>query len=301
MEQILEMQATLFILIFVGFFLKKGGLISNEGQKNLTDLVIYIILPCNILTSFVTGSSEEFLRDGIAILLISVGIQFFCIFYGKLVYRRQSKDRQACLQYGTICSNAGYLGNAIAENAYGPSGLMYASVYLIPQRIMMWSEGLAIYSGTKNRKATIKKVLTHPSIIACELGTILLLTGMTLPAVIMTPLSTIGRCCMALSMIVTGMILTEIHPRSLLDKTLLWYSLNRLVIIPLIVYGVCLLLPISPLARGVSVLLAAMPAGTFTSILALKYDRDPAFATELVIVSTLLSIPAIMVWSMILR
>ena len=98
-----------------------------------------------------------------------------------------------------------------------------------------------------------------------------------------------------------GMILARIDLDSLKDKTLLWYSLNRLVIIPLIVYLVCLLLPVSHLARGVSVILAAMPAGASTSILALKYDRDPAFATELVIVSTLLSIPAVMIWSMILK
>ena len=102
-------------------------------------------------------------------------------------------------------------------------------------------------------------------------------------------------------MLIIGMILARIDLASLKDKTLLWYSLNRLVIIPLIVYLVCLVLPVSHLARGVSVILAAMPAGASTSILALKYDRDPAFATELVIVSTLLSIPAVMIWSMILK
>ncbi len=64
---------------------------------------------------------------------------------------------------------------------------------------------------------------------------------------------------------------------------------------------VCLLLPISSTARGVSVLLAAMPAGTTTSILAARYNRDPGFATKLVIFSTLCSIPAIMVWSIILK
>ena len=78
------------------------------------------------------------------------------------------------------------------------------------------------------------------------------------------------------------------------------YTVNRLLIIPLIVYGICLLLPVSPLVRGVSVLLAAMPAGATTSMLALKYDCDPAFATKLVVFSTLCSIPAIMIWSLIL-
>ena len=46
--------------------------------------------------------------------------------------------------------------------------------------------------------------------------------------------------------------------------------------------------------------LAAMPAGATTSILAEKYDMEPAFATKMVIFSTLLSLPTICVWSMLL-
>jgi predicted permease len=45
------------------------------------------------------------------------------------------------------------------------------------------------------------------------------------------------------------------------------------------------------------VLLAAMPAGATTSILASKYDQDPKFATELVVSSTLLSLPSVALWS----
>ena len=44
----------------------------------------------------------------------------------------------------TICSNADFL-ESIAEGIYGAEGLVLASVYLIPQRIMMWSSGLAVF------------------------------------------------------------------------------------------------------------------------------------------------------------
>ena len=42
------------------------------------------------------------------------------------------------------------------------------------------------------------------------------------------------------------------------------------------------LLPVSHMVRGLSVLLAAMPAGATTSMLASKSDRDPQFAVKLV-------------------
>ncbi|MBR0386562.1 MAG: AEC family transporter, partial [Clostridia bacterium] len=57
---------------------------------------------------------------------------------------------------------------------------------------------------------------------------------------------------------------------------------------------------ISHLVTGVSTLLAAMPAGASTTMMASKFNRDPQFAVQLVIFTTLCSIPAIMIWSMIL-
>ena len=104
----------------------------------------------------------------------------------------------------------------------------------------------------------------------------------------------------AVSMLVIGMILADIRFRELLDRDLAFYSLQRLVVIPLSLLAVLKLLRVNPLVSGVSVLLAAMPAGTTTAMLADKYDCDPQFATKMIVFSTLCSIPAISLWSLIL-
>jgi hypothetical protein len=36
----------------------------------------------------------------------------------------------------------------------------------------MWSAGISIYAGEKDLKTAAKKVLTHPCVIACEIGLI---------------------------------------------------------------------------------------------------------------------------------
>ena len=294
------LQVTIFGVMALGFFLKKRKIVSDRGQKEITDLVIDIVLPANIITSFLSKFDGDVLKDCIVIALISLGIQLMSLVYGKVFFRKESEDRLKCLAYGIICSNAGFLGNPVAEGVFGSVGLMLASVYLIPQRIMMWSEGLAIFSGEADRKGTLKKVVTHPCVLACFIGILLMVTQFSLPSVILTPLQTVGRCNTALSMMVIGMILADIDLKTLADKTVVIYTVHRLVIIPLIVWGVLYFLPVSHLVRGVSVLLAAMPAGATTSMLAAKYDRDPAFATKLVVFSTLCSVPAIIAWSFIL-
>lgn len=290
----------MFLLIFIGWFLIKSGIITKQGQENLTDLVIYLILPCNIIKSFLIDFSTDVLRQCFDILILSILLQAFCVVFGKIVYRRHEPDRQKCLQYGIICSNAGFLGNPVAEGVFGAAGLLLASIYLIPQRIMMWSSGLTIFTGGGNKKDVLKKVVTHPCIIACFLGLILMITQWKLPAVLNTTLSHLGGCNTALSMMVIGMILAEGDLKNIRDKDIWIYSLFRMVLIPSLLLVVCRLLGLPKLVTGVSVLLTAMPAGATTSILAAKYHRCPEFAAQLVVVSTVISFATSFIWSVIL-
>lgn len=301
MGEILNLQITIFALVALGFLVRKIGIVSEKGQNSINDLVIYLILPANILKAFLGSGVEGDLTEYLGIFLISVGIQVFCVLYGKLMFRRYPEGRRKCLQYGTICSNAGFLGNPLAEGMYGAEGLVLASIYLIPLRTMMWSSGLATFSGATDKKATLKKVLTHPCILACILGLILMLARVKLPEMVMGVVNALGNCNTGMSMMVVGMILARINFKELWDPAVFLYSLHRLVIIPLAVYLVLLPLPVSDTVRGLSVILAAMPAGATTSMLAEKYDMEPVFGTKLVVFSTLLSLPSIAVWSLILR
>ena len=301
MKTLLTLQLTIFILVAVGFLMKKIHIIGPQGQKNINDLVIYLILPCNILHAFTQSAADEDFSNYLAILFISIGIQIFCVIYGKVMFRKESEDRRKCLQYGTICSNAGFLGNPIAEGVYGMEGLILASVYLIPQRIMMWSSGLAVFSGSSDKMKTVKKVVTHPCILACVLGILLMITGLPIPPGLDGAVTAVGNCNTAMSMMVIGMILADINFKDFWDWTVVKYTIHRLVIIPAVVYIVCSFFPISKNVLGLCVLLAAMPAGATTSILAEKYQVDSPFATKMVIFSTLVSLPTICLWSIFLQ
>ena len=267
--------------------MKKIHIIGPQGQKNINDLVIYLILPCNILHAFTQSAADGNFIKYLEILLISIGIQVFCVIYGKVMFRKEPEGRYKCLQYGTICSNAGFLGNPIAEG--------------IPQRIMMWSSGLAVFSGSSDKMKTLKKVVTHPCILACVLGIILMVTGLPLPPGLDGAVTAVGNCNTAMSMMVIGMILADIDLKDFWDWTVVKYTVHRLVVIPAVVYIACSFLPLNKTVLGLCVLLAAMPAGATTSILAEKYQVDSPFATKMVIFSTLLSLPTICLWSIFLQ
>ena len=300
MEKLWSLEFNIFLMMAVGFLIRKVKVLGKEAERVITDLVLYVVLPCNIFQSFLGQHEAIGLKEYLSVLFISIGIQMLSLLYGKFAFPRENADRRCNLAYAMICSNAGFLGNAITEGVFGATGLVLTSIYLIPQRIMMWSEGLAIYSGVSDRKSTVIKVVTHPCVVACFLGLIVMGFGWTVPALLLTPIQQIGRCNTPLTMMMIGMILSEIDLRHLVDGTVLRFTLHRLVLMPLVVWLVCMALSVNKTVMGVSVLLAAMPAGATTSMLSAKYQRDPQFATKLVVFTTLCSIPAIFAWSVIL-
>lgn len=300
MQRLLDLQFTMFIMIAVGMLLKKIKIIGTEGQKNFTDLVIYVVLPCNIVKSFLVEFNYKIFITFAGVLAISVVIQLLCSLLGRVLYNNMELPKKKCLQYATICSNAGFLGNPIAEGVFGTMGLTLASIYLIPQRIVMWSAGISIFTESPNKKTLFKKVITHPCIVACILGIILMITQLQLPSFLTTSIQSISNCNTALSMMVIGMILADIDIKNLIDAKVIYFTVIRLLIIPVIVYIPCRLLQLDSLVTGVCVLLAAMPAGATTSILASKYNGDAAFATKCVIFSTLASLISTPIWSIIL-
>ena len=310
MIAMLRLQFIIFSLIGIGFVTRRKGIVSREGQRSITDLVINVVLPCNIVTSFVQELPDSALRDCAMIFLISVGMEAMCMLYAKAAYRNVEENKKKCLTYGILVSNAGFLGNPVAEGVYGPMGLMLASVYLIPVRVIMWSKGIAIFSGESDRRQTLRKVLTHPCVIACMVGIVImladLLAGVSIvPEWLFDMLKTVGRCNTGLSMMVIGMILSDIDFAQLVDGLVIRYTVERLIVIPgvlgLILLGLSRLGVVTGLAPNLAVLLAAMPAPATTSMLSSKYDCAPDFATKMVILSTLCSIPTIFLWGLVLK
>ena len=301
LSAVINLQLVMFALFICGFILTRKGVINSERRKGMSDLLIDLFLPANIICAFLTGISRDVFAEAFQVLVIALGIQIISYLLGLVLYRKEVNGRRMVLRYATICSNAGFLGNPIAEGIYGMEGLVLASVYLIPQRIMMWSSGLAVFSGSSDKIKTLKKVVTHPCILACVLGMIMMVTGAQLPPGLDGAVTSVGNCNTAMSMMVIGMILADIDLKDFWDWTVVKYTVHRLVIIPAVVYLVCRMLPLSKTVLGLCVLLAAMPAGATTSILAEKYQVDSPFATKMVIFSTLLSLPTICLWSIFLQ
>lgn len=301
LKQLFNLQFLMFAEMAAGYCLCRFHILKPKDRSVFSKAVISLFLPANIIASFDMPLSTEVLQDFLQIILVSVFIHIFCMILAELLYRNGAEDRKNTLKFATVCSNAGYLGNAVAEGVYGETGMLYGQIYLIPVRIVLWSVGVSYFQGKADLKTTLRKIITHPCIIAVAIGLIRMIFQIPLPDMIDGTLTSLGRCSTPLIMIFLGMILAESGFSSMITKETMKYALLRLLIIPAAVLGACLLIHVDPLVTGLSVLLAAMPAASTTAVLAEQYGADVRFAADIVVSSTLLSIAVLPLWAIVLN
>ena len=289
--EMLSLQETLFLLILLGVLVKKLKIIRENGRKTLSDLLIYAILPCNIVASFMGGITlpDGFVHNCILAVCISIGIQVLSIYGSKLLFRRYPANQKSVLSYGMICSNSSFVGLPIAHLMFGDLGVIYTSVFQIPLRFTMWTAGLSLFTDV-SKKDAFRKLVRHPCIIAVFVGLILMVAPISLPNFLEEAIDITSGCTVPLSMIVIGTILADAPIRSLFSKSVLWYTCLRLVFFPVLIWLVLKPFPLDSTLVNVCILITGMPAGSTTSILADKYGGDAIFASQIIFASTLCSI-----------
>lgn len=295
-----EMQGMLFTIMILGYIFRKAGMISDEGKSLLTDLVLYVTLPASIIKSFQIEFNHQILVSCIVVIVVAAGIQVGAWLLGMILYPGFPDERKKVLQYATICSNASILGNPIAEGIFGSMGLLYASIYTIPQRTFMWSIGLTYFTQAPDMKTLIKKVSTHPCIVSVVIGMLIMVFQIPVQGFLSLTIKNIAGGNTFLAMSLVGTILAEVPFRSLPEKDTVYYSFIRLFFIPFLVYLACHFAQVDSLVTGVSVVLSGMPSASVTAVLAAKYGKDEVFATKCVVLSTLLSMVTVPLWCLFL-
>ncbi len=301
MTTVMSLQGTLFLLMFLGIIAGKAGIISQNGRKCLSDILIYIISPCNIIESFRQNVTAEFLHQALQILAISFGIQIFCSCINCVLYRRYSANQQQVLKYATICSNGNFIGIPIVRGIFGAQGVLFAALTLLPVRIHIWTYGIALFSGRQKKKEIVGKILLHPCIISIFAGFAMMLVHTYPPEPIWNLITSVGDCITPLAMLLVGSIIAEGNWRKIFNRTAIYYSLLRLILIPLAVFMVLRVLPLDDLVKGVSVVLAGMPAASLTAVFAEKYNSDVELASKCIVASTLFSIVTVPIICILLQ
>lgn len=282
-------QTLLFLFILLGVFICKAGIINENSRVSFNLFLINVTLPAMILNSFLGEVSFTQLSQAGLVLAVSAGSCLLAFFAGRFLWRRQPLEKRSTLVFGTMFSNAGNAGLPVVQLVFGETGVFYASIFLIPVRILMWTLGVSLFLPGEG-KGRWKKLLLNPSILVVFLGLGLMLTGMRLPGVLSMAVKRVGDITGPLSMILIGTALAELPLKEAFCREAWLLSLLRLAVLPLVTLGVLLLLKADMLVSRVTFVLCAMPVATNTVVLSERYRADYHLASKCVFLSTVLSL-----------
>ncbi|NLM11777.1 MAG: AEC family transporter [Clostridiaceae bacterium] len=293
-EIVLGQVLILLIIMIVGVIAGKTGIIADGASKKLSELLLYVTNPMLVLGSFFFEYSAEKLRNGLLVLLIAIGFFFLSIFLSGILFKGFNEKVKPIMRFSAVFSNAAFIGLPMMKALYGQDGVFLGSFYIVAFNIFVWTFGYAMYCNVKESggiKSMLKKALLNPAVIAVYVGVVIFILRIPVPEVVKSAVNYIGDMTMPLSMLIIGALISTTKFKNLVNDIKVYYvSAVRLILMPLIAYGILYLFKVPEIITSVTVTALAMPVAATTTIFAELFDKDAIFASKAVMLSTILSI-----------
>lgn len=301
--------AAIFIIMGVGFFANKTGLLPEKANDYLSPLLIKITSPCMIFSNIVSMDTGEGMLKEVLTMVAGAAVFFAmasvigCILCVKILKLKEDKNCGVyILLFATI--NNGFMGLPITKAIFGDEALFFMVFSQMTLLIFVFGPGIAIInSGEKKEKSRMDRIkdMFGPNTIAAILGILVMIMGVELPEIIIKPVDMIGDITTVLAMLVIGIQLGNSNFREIKEnKALMIESSVKMILLPTAMFLIVNWLPISNVIKLVLVFSAAFPSAVTVSPVAVTEGKDGTLAAEGVALTTLISVLTIPVTAMIL-
>lgn len=296
--------APVFALIFAGWAVGKTRIFSDSSVESLNNYTVYLALPA-LLFQFVAEAnlSEIWHAD----FSLAFGISTFAIFIG---FYLVGKGRLSSLQrsiraLSASYANTAFLGIPIAEAVFGSTGvagaiiaslltvaLLFAISVLFAELGLHQAHGVWVaFFGA------LKATLKNPLVAAPLAGLLWMATGWSLPTPVATATGLLGASAPPVALVTIGLFLATVPRSNDVDSKddennqgTAAILVLKLLIHPLLVWGLVLLFDVPKPWGMIAILIAAMPTGTGPFMLAQIYRVPPVVPARAITISTVLSV-----------
>lgn len=299
----------LFLLIGVGFFAVRAGILPAEASKPMTALLMKITVPATIVSSMLRPLDMGFLKMGASMLLVGMVILplFSVVSLGLSRLFRVADGRRGMWCFCATFCNSGFMGFPVALALFGEEGLALTVILSIPFNLMMYSIGAKMVCMDLPRDGSAQaiswgKVIFSVINLSLVVGLFFYFTQIQLPQAVRGPLDYLAGVTTPLSMMITGMNLSQGKAGDIFrDRDILTAAGTRLLILPVLAWALMRLVPgLSSLVLGAALLNFSMPSPAAAALLGEQYGGDTQTAVRAVFVSSLLCIVTIPLVSLLL-
>ena len=286
-----------------------AGLIPAGASRPMSTLLMKVTVPATIIVSLLRPFNPEFLRLGGWVLLLgTVLFSSFCVLslgLSRLLKIPDGRRGMWCC-CAAFCNN-GFMGFPVALALFGEEGLTLTVILSIPFNLMLYSVGAQLVCMDlpregENRAISWKKAVFSVINLSTVVGLVLYFTQIQLPQAVLSPLGYLSDATTPLSMIITGMNLSQGRVTDILrDRDAFTAAGTRLLLFPVLAWGLMRLIPgLDGLVVGALLINVAMPAPAASTLLGEEYGGCTQLGARAVFLSSLLCLVTIPLVSLLL-
>lgn len=305
--EILSFVMPVFLVIAIGFGLRRSGLIDAAFLVQTNRVVYYIALPLLLFFKIGTADFRTNFNGSLVIGSIAAVIILFAGSYGYAALRKYPAAVRGTFSQGAFRGNLAYVGLALAMNAFGEEGFARAGIlvgFLMPAVNFFAIVALLLphhgADGQTKGSFWLRQVALNPLILASFAGIAWSFFDLSLPTIIHRTLDITTGMALPLALIAIGGSFSLEKLRGDLVTAALATFL-KLVILPLVAVALLLVLGVRGIDLGVGMIVAGTPAATANYIMADQMHGDAELAGTIIMLSTLCSVLTYTVCLLLLR
>lgn len=301
----------LALVVGLGFLLAGRGLLSEDGRKLLVLLVNNVALPPHLFRIACESLEHDTLLRTLHGVLPVLAVLILSFLLARIAARLLRVERR---RIGLFCvcvsnSNTIFIGIPVNMALFGESALSAVLLYHIASTAFFWTVGVwaiaADGDGRDGRRPgpaeCLRRVLSPP-MLGFLLGLLLVILGADIPKRLLDAAGLVGGMATPLALLLVGATLHGADWKRLPPHRDVVFALTgRMLLCPLLTMGAVALFGLPDLLSRVFVMQAALPTLMQSVVVSAHHGADSEFAAVTVSLSTLLAVPAVPGWMVLLE
>jgi len=299
MEPIINVVLPVFAIIFSGYACGHFKVLGEASSEALNRFVYYVALPVLLFYSTARVEPAEIFQWSYigAFALGSVLTLGVAMAVSKAAFGNRLAE-SALFGMTAVWGNTGYMGIPLAIVAFGEAAALPAIVATVFQSLVLLALIAALvemdlsaeHQGAKVAMDVLKALARNPLVISSAAGILWSIAGLKLPVPVETFCKILSPAAGPAALFAIGLFLVGKPLRAGLGEVGAMTAL-KLVLHPLITWAlVAFVFELEPMWETVAVLMAALPAGANSFVLAQNYGVYVQRTSSAILISTVVAV-----------
>jgi hypothetical protein len=302
--QIADLILPVFAVIVTGWLVGYTGYLSRALSDALIHFAYNIAMPALLVVTIAQEPGHALINWRFLVAFGGGSLLCFLLVFG-IMSLRASRRLASRTMHGMAASmtNTGFVALPVLVAIYGQRAVLpaaiatvFVAVVMFPIAVILLELGQQDAHGSRREAiVTAKHVVLNPLVISTLIGMFWSLLDLPMPRPVTTYLSIFADALTPCALFAIGLGLSIDGLRANIKQASL-LSAIKLVIMPLIVYGLSRSLGLDPLYTIAAVICAAVPTAKTAYILAGEYHCEEMMVASTVSLTTLASVISLVVW-----